>query len=281
MNEYTEAIELFRNTVSGPPDDVPLARAALLAASAEDPSLDVDAYERRLDEIAVALTQRLATASDASARARMATELLFAELGFSGDEENYDDPDNLLLHRVIDRRRGIPITLAIIYIEVCQRAGMLTSGVGLPGHVVARIDELDDEPRYVDVFRGGRPLTAEDCEQMVRETYGRHVDFKQHFLSAITPRQLLQRLLHNLKARALQSAHDERAGRTMDLQLAMYPWDLDEQRDRGMLRERLGDHPGALSDLEQYVRFRASARDIRTVSETVESLRRHINTDDA
>ena len=279
MNEYTETIELFRNAVTGAPDEVPLARAALLAASAEHPTLDVDAYEQRLDEIAGTLRERLATVDGGPARARVATELLFSELGFSGDDEHYDDPDNLLLDSVIDRRRGIPITLTIVYVEVCQRAGMRASGVGLPGHVVARVDELDDEPRYVDVFRGGRPLTTDDCEQLVRETYGRHVDFKQHFLSAITPRQLLQRLLHNLKARALQSADDERAGRTMDLLLAMYPWDLDELRDRGMLRERLGDYPGALSDLEQYVRFRASARDIRSVSEAVESLRRHISTD--
>ncbi len=276
MIDFAETLDLFREATAGPPDDVPLARAALLIARGEDGSVDVDAYERRLDQLGETLKVRLDGVTDGGARYRLASEFVFGDLGFVGDEDQYDDPRNLLLNEVLERRRGVPITLAIVHLELCQRAGLRVSGVGLPGHVVVRTDDLTEEPRFIDVFRGGRPLTDEDCRRLVRETYGRHVELHDHFLSSVTPRQLLQRLLHNLKARALQDADDDRAGRAMDMLLAMFPWDLDELRDRGMLNERLGDYPAALSDLEQYVRFRASARDIRTVSEAVESLRRHI-----
>ncbi|HJM88716.1 MAG TPA: transglutaminase-like domain-containing protein [Dehalococcoidia bacterium] len=279
MTTFAETLDDFRDAIDGPADDVPLARAALLIARAENPTVDIDAYEQRLDDLSTALRERLSTKTDPTTRGSAAANFLFRELGFAGNETEYDDPRNLLFDEVLERRTGVPVTLAILYVEVCQRAGLAASAVGLPGHVVTRNDELDDDPRYIDVFNGGQALSAEDCERLVQETYGRQVKFGDYFLTSITPRQVLQRLLHNLKARALQSADDERAGRAMDLLLAMCPWDLDEVRDRGMLHERLGDYPAALADLEQYVRFRASARDIRTITDAVESLRRHISTE--
>jgi regulator of sirC expression with transglutaminase-like and TPR domain len=126
----------------------------------------------------------------------------------------------------------------------------------------------------VDPFHRGRELTEEECRKLVRNVYGRRTPFKEHFLDPITPRQLIQRLLLNLKAGYLQRGDEDRAGRVIELLLAMYPWDLDEVRDRGMLRERVGEYVAALTDLEQYVQFRVGARDLRTVNETVRSLRR-------
>src|SRR5690606_37803037 len=99
-------------------------------------------------------------------------------------------------------------------------------------------------------------------------------DFKDYHLTSLQPRQMLQRLLHNLKAGYLQRGEEERAGHVIDLLLVLFPWDLDEIRDRGMLRERLGDAAAALDDLEQYVHYRPGARDTQMVSETVKSLRR-------
>jgi regulator of sirC expression with transglutaminase-like and TPR domain len=126
----------------------------------------------------------------------------------------------------------------------------------------------------VDPFHQGRELTEDECRQLVRSVFGRRTPFKEHFLDAVTARQLIQRLLHNLKAGYLQHADEERASRVIELLLALFPWDLDELRDRGMLRERVGDLPAALEDLEQYIRYRSTARDIQTVSEAVRSLRR-------
>ena len=302
MTPFEETLERFRATVSGPAAEVPLARAALLIAQAERPDIDLDAFERRLQDMAETLTQQLvrqprATGRDAGREAghgagrravhpavQTANQLLFRELGFRGNAEHYDDPRNLYLTEVLRERKGIPVTLAIVYAEVCQRAGLDVSIVGLPGHVVCRYTPPAGAPErgeeteeiLLDVFNAGRVLTRDDCQGLVRSSLGSRVPFKEHYLADLTPRQVIQRLLHNLKAGALQRGDEERAARTIDLLLALFPWDLDEVRDRGMLRERLGESREALDDLEQYVRYRAGARDIQTVSETVRSLRRHV-----
>ena len=283
MTPFEETLNRFRKAVAGPAEDVPLARAALLIAQVERPGADIDEFERRLQDMAETLTQQLARQPQPAVGRRViqtANQLLFRELGFRGNAEHYDDPRNLYLTDVLRERKGIPVTLALVYAEVCQRAGLDVGIVGLPGHVVCRYtppDPVDEHDEILlDVFNGGRVLTREDCQALVRETLGSRVPFKGHYLENLSPRQVLQRILHNLKAGALQRGDEERAARTIDLLLAMYPWDLDEIRDRGMLRERLGESREALDDLEQYVRYRAGARDIQTISETVRSLRRHV-----
>ena len=283
MTAFEDTLERFRVAVSGPASEVPLARAALLIAQAEEPDADVDAFERRLQDMAETLTQQLARQPQPPIGRRAvqaANQLLFRELEFRGNEQHYDDPRNLYLTHVLRERRGIPVTLAIVYAEVCQRAGLDVQIVGLPGHVVCRYtppDPVDeDDEILLDIYNGGRVLTREDCQGLVRNTLGSRVPFKEHYLANLAPRQVIQRVLHNLKAGALQRGDEERAARTIDLLLALYPWDLDEIRDRGMLRERLGESREALDDLEQYVRYRSGARDIQTVSETVRSLRRHV-----
>lgn len=282
MNPIEETLERFREAVAGPPDDVPLARAALLVAQAEYPHIDVDAFERRLQDMAETLTQQLGRQPfrpRARAMVQAVNQLLFRELGFRGNVDHYEDPRNLYLSDVLSERLGVPVTLAIVYAEVCQRAGLDVQPVGLPGHVICRYspndptDEADEV--LIDVFNGGRILTRHNCQELVRGAFGARVPFKEYYLSNLLPRQVIQRLLHNLKAGALQQGDEERAARAIDFLLALYPWDLDEIRDRGMLRERLGDLHEALTDLEQYVRYRAGARDIQTISETVRSLRRH------
>lgn len=286
MDGVAGTLQRFRELTSGPPDEVALALPALLIASAERPSIDIDGFERRLQDMAETLAQRLRRDRDWQTPQRVVqtvNQLLFTELGFRGDAEHYSSLRNLDISEVLTERTGIPVTLAIVYVEVCQRAGLDVSGVGLPAHVICRYrppadgagGRSSDGGILIDVFNGGALLSVEDCQRLVRGAFGGRAPFKPHYLAALTPRQILQRLLHNLKAGYLQRGDEERAGRTMDFLLALFPWDLDEIRDRGMLRERMGDYPTALSDLEQYVQYRSGARDIETVTETVRLLRRH------
>ena len=307
MTPFEQTLASFREAVAGPPHEVALTRAALLIGQAEQPGLDIDRYERALADISTTLRERLKAESGEPGTAGTGTRtdtrratgpvhalntLLFEELGFAGDQAHYTDPHNLLLHEVIDRRAGIPVTLAIIHVAVGHAAGVDLRIVGLPGHVVTSLPAPAppaappaDGPGtaspacFFDPFRRGAELTAEDCRRMVRSIYGRRSRFRDHFLEPITPRQTLQRVLHNLKAGALRDGDEERASRTIELLLTMFPWDLDEIRDRGMLRERLGQYPAALTDLQHYVRHRAGARDINTVAETVRTLRRHTGAD--
>ncbi|MGE3960710.1 MAG: SirB1 family protein [Dehalococcoidia bacterium] len=280
---FEQTLGTFRTVTAGPAEEVPLARAALVAARAEYPDLDIDAYEQRLQDIAETLEQQLARANvrDHARRTVMTVnQLLYRELGFRGNTEHYEDPRNLYLNYVLAERKGIPVSLAIVYAEVCQRVGLDVKPVGLPGHVICRYRpedaETDEDELLLDVFGYGRLLTRDDCQSLVRNIFGSRIAFKDYYLASLQPRQVLQRLLHNLKAGYLQRGEEERAGRMIDLLLVLFPWDLDEIRDRGMLRERLGDSAAALDDLEQYVQYRPGARDIQLVSETVKSLRRHV-----
>ena len=283
MRSFADLLERFGLAVAGPPDEVPLAHAALLIAQAERPGLELERYAAQLQEWAAALEARLHPAAEPRTQLEAANELLFDELGFHGNEDDYADPRNLLLDQVIERRTGIPVTLAVLYVEVCRGAGLDVRGVGMPGHVIARHAGTSEEQEgaageatpYVDVFRGGALLSVADCEGIVRSIYGGRTPFEAHFLNAVTPRQLLQRLLHNLKAGALRRGDEGQAERAIELLLTLAPWDLDEIRDRGRLHERLGDYAAALPDLETYLRHRPEARDAQTVAESVRSLRHH------
>lgn len=282
MTTFEETLARFRDAVSGPAEDVPLARAALIIAQSEYPQLDLDAYERRLQDMADTLAHQLGREPAGQTPhlvVRAVNRYLYRELGFRGNSESYDDPKNLYLSEVLSERLGIPVTLAIMYAEVCQRVGLDVRPVGLPGHVICRYTPAgmaeDDDAILIDVFNFGRLLTSRDCQVLLRNIFGARVPFKEHYLASLSPRQVIQRLLHNLKAGYLQHGDEDRAARVIDLLITMFPWDLDEIRDRGMLRERLGEVDSALSDLEEYVRFRAGARDIQTVTEAVRSLRRH------
>ena len=274
--------ERFRATIGGPGHDVPLARAALLIAQGERPGLDIEPHEARLREWARRLEARLHPAAEPLAQVEAANELLFGELGFRGNEDDYSDPRNLLLDEVMERRTGIPITLAIIYVEVCRAAGLDVRGVGMPGHVIVRSAPRDgDDPLYVDVFHGGALLSVADCERIVGSIYGAATPFRDHFIDPVTPRQLLQRLLHNLKANALRRGDEPQAERAIELLLTLAPWDLDEMRDRGRLHERLGRYAEALSDLDTYLRHRPDARDAATIADTVRLLRRYAGAETA
>lgn len=266
----------FRTALGEPGQDVALARAALVVAQGEQPDLDTDLYEAELRDWGRRLEARVHPAAEPLAQVETANELLFGELGFRGNEQDYADPRNLLLDQVIERRTGIPITLAIVYVEVCRAAGLDMRGVGMPGHVIVRnAARPDEETLFVDVFREGALLTVADCERIVRSIYGSATPFRDHFLDPVTPRQMLQRLLYNLKANALRRGDEEQAERAIELLLVLAPWDVDEMRDRGRLRERLGRYAEALTDLETYLEYRPGARDAATIADTVRSLRRH------
>lgn len=266
----------FRTALGEPGRDVALARAALVVAQGEQPGLDTDLFEAELRDWGRRLEARVHPAAEPLAQVEMANELLFGELGFRGNEHDYADPRNLLLDQVIERRTGIPITLAIVYVEVCRAAGLDMRGVGMPGHVIVRnAARPDEETLFVDVFREGALLTVADCERIVRSIYGSATPFRDHFLDPVTPRQMLQRLLYNLKANALRRGDEEQAERAIELLLVLAPWDVDEMRDRGRLRERLGRYAEALTDLETYLEYRPGARDAATIADTVRSLRRH------
>ena len=181
----------FAALVQGPEEEIALDEAAFLLAAHASPGLDVAGQRKRLDEIAAAVPE---PTLDALVRH------LFDTCGFAGDVEHYGDPRNSYLDAVLDRRRGIPITLSVVTMEVGRRVGLRLSGVGMPGHFLVRHDA---EPRvFLDPFAGGVALDAAGAEARFRRTAGEGAAFDPAYLAPVGPRAILARMLANLKQTA-------------------------------------------------------------------------------
>jgi regulator of sirC expression with transglutaminase-like and TPR domain len=260
-----EARGQFASEVSHDAGAIDVARAALWVAAEEEPGrVDVERCLARLDELG------------AEARARMEghgspvealNRYLFEELGFAGDQANYYAPRNSLLNHVLERRLGIPITLSVVYMEVGRRAGLKVEGVGMPGHFIVRASGGDDvRALLVDPFYG-KVIDEDECRQRLDTIYGGQVPLGEEHLRATGPRDILVRVLGNLKAIYVQSRLYLRALAAVERILLLAPRDLGERRDRGMLLGQLNRFAEAVRDLQTYLDALPDAPDAESVRE--------------
>jgi regulator of sirC expression with transglutaminase-like and TPR domain len=241
-----------------------LAAPAFLIARLEYPRLDPGPYLDRLDEMGDAASQRIAAdpGHDAPLVARIdaLNRYLFSELGFAGNRERYDDPRNSCLNEVLDRRTGIPITLSLVYIEVARRAGVRAEGINFPGHFLVRVqqDLHTDDPGdglIVDAFHQGAILNEQDCRALLRGHAGDDAAWEPQLLARATRRQILVRMLLNLKRLYVHWRSFPQARVVADLLLTLSPHAIAELRDRGLLAYHMNDFPAALRDLEDYLKL--------------------------
>jgi regulator of sirC expression with transglutaminase-like and TPR domain len=233
-----------------------LAPAALAIARVEYPSLDPAPYLQRLERMGEAAEGRLRRSAQAGIAAQIATlnGYLFEELGFSGNAERYDDPRNSFLNEVLDRRLGIPISLAAVYLEIGRRAGMRLEGVNFPGHFLVRApDPVED--LVIDPFHAGALLSEVDCRHLLREYVGEEAAFDRSLLATATRQHIVVRMLVNLKRLYVRMQSFPQARAVADLLLAVDPSALSELRDRGLLAYHMEDFAAALRDLEAYLRL--------------------------
>jgi regulator of sirC expression with transglutaminase-like and TPR domain len=234
-----DATARFADLVARPDADVPLAEAAFVIAAHASPGLDVESQLHRLDDLADGCAAQTLDAL---------LEHLFGDLGFQGDRVEYYDPANSYLDRVLDRRRGLPITLSIVLIEVGRRIGVPLAAVGMPGHFLVR-DGVD--PRvFVDPFHGGAVLDEDGCEQLFRTLHGERLDWNPAFLAPVGHRVILQRMLANL--RGIFAARRDRASLlwTQRLRAAFPGVDADEQRELAAALAANGRLPEAADVLD-------------------------------
>jgi len=188
--------------------------------------------------------------------------LLFGEEGFRGNSAHYYDPRNSYLNEVLERRLGIPITLALVYVEVGRRAHLPLRGVGFPAHFLVAYEA---EPRLlIDAFDCGRLLSETDCQRQLWDTFGSSGRLEPAHLAASSNRQILARLITNLKVAYERAGDLHRAVRASE-QLSVVQPTAAELRDRGQLRFRLADFAGASADLDQYLAFEPAAADAEAV----------------
>jgi regulator of sirC expression with transglutaminase-like and TPR domain len=271
-------------------DEQGLAHAALCFARIGYPNLDPAPYLARLDEMGRVARDLVATAAsdDDPRRARAAalTRYFYDELGFAGDREHYDDPRNSLLNVVLDRRAGIPITLAVVLLEIGARAGVKLEGVNFPGHFLLRLPADPDDRRgrdiLLDPFHDGAVVSQADCARLLRRHVGEQATLDPGMLATAGRRDMLIRMLLNLKRAYVRMRSFPQARLATELLLALDPAALNELRDRGLLAYHLEDFASALRDLQSYLQLVAPPEDeeeqqeLKQIWEHVKALKRRL-----
>jgi regulator of sirC expression with transglutaminase-like and TPR domain len=265
--------ERFGDIVSQPDDKVDLALASLLIAGLEYPALEIPRYLARLEQLGVEARERTRAASGGSDAALDAlNRLLFEELGFHGNSEDYYDPRNSYLNDVLDRRTGIPITLSTLYMEVARRAGLEVEGVGLPGHFIVKVS-LPRAEVLLDPYHGGARLSEQDCQRRLDRIFEGRVRLRPELLASCSRKEILTRMLRNLKAIHARAGDHARCLGVVDLLLRVDPAAGEDMRDRGLLYASLDCYGLALRDLEEYLARFPGAPEASELVQKIASLR--------
>jgi regulator of sirC expression with transglutaminase-like and TPR domain len=272
----SDIIQAFAALVRSDIEDehIDLLRAALTFARIEDPQLDIEHYVRRVDTLAKRVAAKIQDPDDPVQMIAAMNEVLFQEEVFRGNSVDYYSPRNSFLQHVLDRQLGIPISLALVYMEVARRISFSLYGVGMPGHFLVKHYDVDGHAILIDAFERGSIVTEEDCRRKLNSIYSGQVALQPEFLLAVTRRQMLTRMLNNLRSVYLSQRDFRRAVQVVDLILVIYPRSPEDVKQRAVLRYNLNDYRGALNDFEEYVKMSPDASDAEEIKQTALSLRR-------
>lgn len=265
----------LRALLEGPEEAVCLAEAALLVAAGEYRDLDVADYLARLQAYADAVEARLEPQAGTEERLGALNQYLFQELGFAPDPDDYYDPRNSFLNEVLERRRGIPISLSIVFIAVGRRLGLDLKGVAFPGHFLVKC-HVDGGVVVLDPYYGGVSLSLEDLQQRLRDARGVEVSraVVSEMLVAAAPREVLLRMLRNLKGIYVKQSKWPSALGVLEWIVGVAPREAEEIRDRGMVYEALECWRPAAADYQQYLALSPMVADADAVRERVVEMRK-------
>lgn len=270
----TDAHQALRELAGLPDAAIDLPRGALLVSALLQPDLDPDLHLRKLESLTIAAVSAVDRAAPLTERIRLLNRFLFLQEGFAGNLDDYYDPRNSFLDQVLERRTGIPITLALVYVEVARQVGIPAFGVGFPGHFLVRVG-AGDTTLVLDPFAQGASLGEEDLDRRLAEVYGEGsltLRANPALLRAATRRETLVRMLANLKAIYVQRAEMERALTVVDGILTLTPDSADDLRDRGLIYRELGYAPAAAADLRRFVQVSDNGEEIAAMQPILEEL---------
>ena len=256
-------------------DNFSLAHVALLIAAEEYPQLQPAPYLQRLELFAERVKDRLADESAPPVLLGEISKVLFDEEGFRGNSEAYYDPRNSYLNDVLDRHLGIPITLSILYLEIGWKLGLPLEGVNFPGHFLVRY-QGEALRLLVDPFQGGMIRFEDEAQDLLDRVYGGTVKLQSEYLRGADRRDVLVRLLSNLKTIHLNTRDDERALAAAERILILRPDSAEDVRDRGMLLARRGRVAEAVAELEHYLDVLPGAPDAQRIRLLLDELTREI-----
>jgi regulator of sirC expression with transglutaminase-like and TPR domain len=267
----SDALAAFTEEVRRADSDLDLGRAALLIAHGEYPELSIATSLALLEEVAVGVAALLPPGAEPRSIAHAIRKRLFHDLEFRVNEAEFYDPRNSYLNDVLVRRLGIPVSLTVVFLEVARRVGLEAFGVSYPRRFLIKYVS-DGQEWIVDPYLHGEEFSGADFRAHMAERGSTPEHVLEYYLAAVTRRQLLTRMLTNLKGIYTSRPDHERALRIQEYLLAINPWSFEEIRDRGILRERTGDRAGALADLETYRQHAPEAEDAAFIRRLIDRL---------
>jgi regulator of sirC expression with transglutaminase-like and TPR domain len=273
---FTSPAPRFEELAGGTDDAIDAALGAALIARDVYQDLDVASLLRRFDELSAPVSRLGIDAMTAEAQALELAHYVYERQGFAGNESDYYDPRNSLLPDVLERRVGIPITLALVYCEIARRIGVPARGVSFPGHFLVRIDRRGQDagrpPIIVDPFFNGRMLDDRSLEALLKRVVGPKVALRPEHLQPASPRLILVRMLTNLKTVYLARGEDSRALLALDRLVCIAPDAPFVLRERGLLAARLGSVEVARADLGRFLEMCPDAADAKNIQSRLEAL---------
>jgi regulator of sirC expression with transglutaminase-like and TPR domain len=267
----TDPYREFRQAVDRPEEQIDLGRAALTIALPEYADLDISDYLGRIDRLAVEVLDRSGADADIFRSLAALNHVLFNQHGFRGNRDDYYDPKNSFLNEVLERKTGIPITLSVLYMEVAQRIGLTLQGVGFPGHFMVKTIFAGSEI-VIDPFNQGEIKQRKDLETMLHQLYGGNVGFHADFLAPLGKKQILKRMLANLKAIYARAQQLVKTLAVLDRLVILDPAAAEDIRDRGAVYLRLDCFGQAKEDFETYLRLAPHAKDAAVIREQLVEL---------
>jgi regulator of sirC expression with transglutaminase-like and TPR domain len=256
-------------------DSIPLFEAALTIAQDADPQLDLSAVQIEVDMLAASLQRRLAPDAASIQKLRMLNHFFYHELGFAGNVNDYYDPENSYLHRVISTRRGIPISLAVLYMELAQQIGLNVKGISFPGHFLMKLS-VQAGDIILDPFNG-TSLSREELEERLEPFFEVQASLTDvslaSYLHPAHPRDILVRMLRNLKSLFLEHDRWQQLLCVQQRLMILLPDDASERRDRGLAYANLDCPKAALEDFEAYLAERPYALDAEHLKKRLPALR--------
>jgi len=273
-----ELTERLTEIIAGPEREIPLLEGALLVATHRYPDLDVRYYLGVIEDFGTRIAAQVDNNCAPAEKVAALNHYLFDELGFAPNAQDYYDPRNSLLNDVVERRTGIPITLSLVYMAVGNFLGLSISGVSYPGHFLVKCD-LSDGIIVLDPFSRGQSLGLADLQRMLREAQGGEVSraIVAGCLVAASKRQILLRMLRNLKLIYLRNHELDSALKIMDWIVTANPGQAIEVRDRGMVYQELECHRAAVTDFERYLELEPGCSDGDQIRDRLVALRRSVS----
>lgn len=266
---HLEAIrDQFAQLVKRPEDRIELVEAALLIARTVYPEIKNSDYTRLLDAWGGRLRKQTSPSSSAGDILRELNRIMFEEEGFKGDADNYYDPQNSFLNRVLERKKGIPITLSLVYSEVGCLAGFPVHGIALPGHFIVGLFH-EAGTLYIDPFNRGEVLAERECRKMIEVRFGREAAADASWRNPAGKKTILKRMLRNLKAIYHHFGHDLQTLEMIQWILAIDPDAPAELKQRGLLYEAMGNFASAVLDFKHYLEVAPSAEDERIIKRKI------------